>query len=80
MYFVYVLLSLKDNTTSIGYTEDLEKRVEEHNAGRTKPIKHKLPMKLFCYESYEIKSLARKREIELKKSSFAKEQLFKRLF
>ncbi|MEQ8552910.1 MAG: GIY-YIG nuclease family protein [Cyclobacteriaceae bacterium] len=79
-FFVYVLISLKDHTTYIGYCEDLDKRISEHNAGKTKSIKHKLPMKLVYYEAYETKALARKREIELKKNSFAKEQLYKRIF
>ena len=80
MFFVYVLLSLKDNTTYIGSSEDIDKRLKEHNQGKTKSIKHKLPMELVYYEAYKTKTLARKREIELKKNSFAKEQLFKRIF
>ncbi len=80
MFFVYVLKSLKDGTTYIGSTEDLEKRLKEHNQGKTKSIKHKLPVEVVYYEAYGSKTLARKREIELKKNSFAKEQLFKRIF
>jgi len=79
MFFVYVLLSLKDNTTYIGCTDDIEKRLKEHNQGKTKSIKHKLPMELVYFEAYRTRTLARKREIELKKNSFAKEQLFKRI-
>ncbi len=80
MFFVYVLKSKKDGTTYIGSTEFLERRINEHNQGKTKSIKHKLPVELVYYESYNTKKLARKREIELKKNSFAKEQLFKRIF
>ncbi len=80
MFFVYVLLSLKDNTTYIGFSEDIDKRLKEHNQGKTKSIKHKLPMDLVYFEAYRDKAQARKREIELKKNSFAKEQLFKRIF
>ncbi|MGK7393409.1 MAG: GIY-YIG nuclease family protein [Candidatus Cyclobacteriaceae bacterium M3_2C_046] len=32
-YFVYVLLSKKDNKFYTGYTKDLNKRFEEHNQG-----------------------------------------------
>jgi len=80
MFFVYVLKSEKDDSTYIGFTQDLEKRLLEHNAGKTKSIKHKLPMKLEYYEAFHSKTIARKREIELKKNSFAKEQLYKRIF
>ena len=80
MFFVYVLKSLKDGTTYIGSCQDLEIRIKQHNQGKTKSIKHKLPMELVYYKAYLSKTLARKREIELKKHSFAKEQLYNRIF
>ena len=80
MYYVYVLISEKDGTTYIGSTEFLDRRIEEHNKGKTKSIKHKLPVRLAYYEAYLTKTLALKRENKLKKNSFAKEQLFERIF
>ena len=80
MYFVYVLKSLKDGSTYIGMTTNLERRVVEHNEGRTKSIKHKVPYTLHYYEAYLDKTTARKREIKLKKSGYEKEKLFERLF
>ena len=80
MFFVYVLKSLKDGTTYIGSCQDIELRLVQHNQGKTKSIKHKLPMELIYFEAYLTRTLARKREIELKKNSYAKEQLFKRIF
>ena len=80
MYYVYVLKSEKDGTTYIGSTEYLERRIEEHNKGKTKSIKHKLPVALVYYEAYLTKTLALKRENKLKNNSFAKEQLYKRIF
>jgi len=80
MFYTYVLQSLTDNFTYIGSTEDLKKRFKEHNSGKTKSIKHRLPFKLVYYEAYETKYLSRKREIELKKNSSKKEELFKRIF
>ncbi len=79
MYYVYLIISLKDNTTYIGYTSNLIKRLKEHNQGKTKSIKHKTPFKLIYYEAYINKTIARKREIELKKNSFKKETLLKRI-
>lgn len=56
MYYVYVLKSEKDGTTYIGSTEYLERRIEEHNKGKTKSIKHKLPVILVYYEAYLTKT------------------------
>ncbi len=75
MYFVYLLKSKKDFTYYIGYTDNLKKRVKEHNQGKTKSIKHKLPMKLIYFEGYASKKIARKRELELKNNSFKKREL-----
>ena len=80
MFFVYVIQSLKDSTTYIGFTEDIEKRLKEHNAGKTKSIKHKIPFKLVHIEKYETKTEARKRELLLKNNSWEKEKLYKKIF
>ncbi len=80
MYYTYVVKSKKDFTTYIGSTGDLVQRMKDHNAGKTTSIKHKLPVELVYYEAYQTKYLARKREIELKKNSSKKEELFGRLF
>ncbi len=80
MFFVYIVKSQKDGTTYIGSTEFLKRRVKEHNQGKTKSIRHKLPVDLVYHEAYLTKTLARKREIELKKNSSAKEKLFNRIF
>jgi putative endonuclease len=80
MYYVYVLRSKMDGTTYIGYTEDVGKRLIEHNKGLTKSLKHKIPMELVHVEEYENKTDARKRELRLKNNSWEKEQLFKNIF
>jgi putative endonuclease len=80
MYCVYVIQSEKDGSTYIGYTEDLVRRIKEHNQGKTKSIKHKIPYKLMHTEEFESKTEARKRELKLKRSSFEKEKLFKTIF
>ena len=79
MYYVYLIQSEVDQTYYIGYTSDLKKRISEHNYGKTKSIKHKLPYSLVYYEAYNNKTNARKREIKLKKNSYKKEQLLKRV-
>jgi len=35
MHYVYVLKSKNDNNLYIGCTDDLRKRVDEHNSGKT---------------------------------------------
>jgi putative endonuclease len=79
MYYTYVLKSEADNNLYIGYTGDLRQRIKDHNQGKTKSIKHRIPFKLIYYEAYKNKTDARKREIELKKNSYQKEQLIKRI-
>jgi len=80
MYYVYVIQSEKDGSTYIGYTEYLVRRIKEHNQGKTKSIKHKVPYNLIYTEEFESKTEARKRELKLKRSSFEKEKLFKTIF
>ncbi len=79
MFYVYVLKSEQTEYHYIGSTEDLKRRFKEHNQGKTKPIKHLIPFRLLYYEAYETHTLARKREIELKRNSFKKKELLDRL-
>ena len=79
MFYVYVLKSKLKDYHYIGSTGDLRKRIAEHNQGKTKSIKHLIPFILLYYEAYEDKTLARKREIELKKNSFKKKELLERI-
>lgn len=79
MYYVYVIKSGIKAYYYIGITENLRKRFTEHNQGKTKSIKHLIPFTLIYYESYATKRLARKREIELKNSSYKKRELLQRI-
>ncbi len=66
MYFVYVLISLKDRKLYIGYTTNLEKRHERHNHGHVPATKHRLPLILIYYEAYKTSTEAKRRERFLK--------------
>ena len=66
MYFVYILLSEKDNKRYIGFTNNIERRLLEHNAGKVKSTKNRRPLNLIYSEQYENKSDAMKREREIK--------------
>jgi putative endonuclease len=62
MFTVYILLSEKDNNRYIGFTDDMERRLTEHNLGKVKSTKNRRPLKLIYIEQYENKSDAMKRE------------------
>ena len=79
MFYTYILKSEQKNHHYIGSTEDLRRRLREHNQGKTKSIGHLIPFRVIYYEAYETKTLARKRELELKNNSFRKRELFSRL-
>jgi putative endonuclease len=62
MYYVYVLLSLKDNKRYIGYSSDLMQRLEQHCHGEVFATKGRLPLRLICYEAFLEKADALRRE------------------
>jgi putative endonuclease len=66
MYYVYVLKSKRFEKVYVGYSEDLRRRLDEHNSGKVKSTKAFRPWILVYYESYLSKKDARKREINLK--------------
>lgn len=66
MFYVYVLQSLKNNRFYIGCTNDLFRRLREHNEGRSKYTKSTRPFKLVHHEPFKDLKLARKRERLLK--------------
>jgi putative endonuclease len=49
-FYVYVLQSEIDNQFYTGYTSDLHKRLEEHNAGNVHSTKNRKPLKLVYFE------------------------------
>lgn len=66
MYTVYVLQSLKDGGLYIGFSNNLERRLLEHNSGNTKSNKSRVPFKVIYQESSSGRVNARKREQYLK--------------
>jgi len=49
-YYVYLLESKLDNSWYIGYTNDLYRRIEEHNSGKSYYTKRKIPWEMIYYE------------------------------
>ena len=68
MYYIYILLSLKDWRLYVGRTSDLRRRIEEHQAGKTWSTKRMLPVKLIFYECFLAKEDSIRRENYLKTS------------
>ena len=78
MYFVYVLRSETHNRFYVGMTDNVERRVHEHNNGKTKSTKFYAPWDLVFVENFETRMEARKREKFLKGGSG--KELIKRYF
>lgn len=76
-YFVYILKSERDGKHYIGFTENVEARLEFHNSGLQKSTKNRIPFKLIYTEQYETKKEALKREKQIK--SYKGGTAFKRL-
>ena len=77
-FYTYALVSLKDYRFYIGYTNDLRRRVEEHNLGKSFATKPRRPLKLVYYEACLNKEDAENREDYLK-STIGRRYLSKRL-
>ena len=69
MYYVYVLKSQHHWRFYVGLTQDVDRRLAEHNSGKTKSTKGYRPWTLFFIEEFNSRLDARKREIYLKSGS-----------
>jgi putative endonuclease len=65
-FYVYALESMKDGKRYIGYTNNLKKRIEEHNKGKSFSTKPRLPLKLIYFEGCLNQEDAKRREGYLK--------------
>ena len=74
MYYIYAIQSRKDSRIYIGFTTNLEKRIKEHNKGKTQSTRFYRPWELIHSETSESRLAAREREKKLK-SGFGREYL-----
>ncbi len=79
MFYLYILKSKKDSKLYIGSTNDLKKRVTQHNDGKVQSTKLRRPFVLVYYEAYASEEDARIRESRLKKRGNARTLLVKRV-
>ncbi|MFA6190067.1 MAG: GIY-YIG nuclease family protein [Candidatus Staskawiczbacteria bacterium] len=67
MYFLYILQSVKNNRYYIGSTNNLDRRLSEHNGGKTKSLENLRPLKIVFSKEFEKEIDARRIERRLKK-------------
>ena len=71
---VYMLLC-DDNTIYTGITNDLKKRFENHISGKgAKYLRGRKPLEIVYTENFQNRSMATKREMEIKKLNRRKKE------
>jgi putative endonuclease len=78
MFFVYAIKSIDKNYIYVGLTNNIQRRLSDHNKGYNKTTKPYFLFYLICLENYSDRLSARKREKYLK-SGVGKEYLKKLL-
>ena len=78
MFTVYAILSLKDGRVYVGYSENVNRRLKEHNAGDCRSTKGYRPWKLVFEERVETLGEALKLEKYYKTGS-GKEKLKRKI-
>jgi len=79
MFYVYVIKSKKDEKLYIGYTNNLRRRIQEHNKGKNFSTAYRGEFSLVYYEAFKAQKDATTREKQLKKFKSSYGQLKKRI-
>ena len=61
-YFVYILLSNKDNKLYVGCTNNVTRRIKDHNYGKVSATKNRRPLVVIYTEEFSSKGEAFDRE------------------
>jgi putative endonuclease len=69
MFYVYVLYSDKFDEYYVGLTKDIDRRLMDHNQGKTKSNKAFRPWRVVYKEVFETRTEAREREKYLKSAA-----------
>jgi putative endonuclease len=77
MGYLYILQSQKNKRYYIGSTNDLERRLAEHNSGKTKSLRYLLPVTLVYSKNYP--TLLDARAIERKLKSYKSRTILERI-
>lgn len=65
-FYIYILQSEKNGKFYVGSTENLEKRLQDHNWSRTPSTKSGIPWKMVYNEVFQSRGEAMRRENEIK--------------
>jgi putative endonuclease len=65
-YYLYILKSESNNRSYIGHTADLQRRLWEHNIGKSLSTRGKGPWKLVYHEEFQTRPEAVQREMHFK--------------
>ena len=79
MNYVYVLKSAVDEELYVGSTNDLKRRLKEHNNGKSFSTSWRGPFELVYYEAYKNLEDARDREHALKFRGNSRKHLVNRI-
>jgi len=75
MWYVYIL-QCSNNTFYVGITNNVKRRLKEHNSGKGgRYTKARAPVTLVYSEAYKTKAKALKREIQIKRWTRAKKNV-----
>ncbi len=66
-YFIYILFSKSINQYYVGHTQDLTERLNRHKTSRNKSTKKATDWELVYHETFDTRSEAMVRELEIKK-------------
>lgn len=69
MFYYFYILRCTDNSLYCGQTNNLKRRIKEHNFNKYRSAKYlrgKTPVRLVYFEKFETRSAAMKREWEIK--------------
>jgi putative endonuclease len=66
-FYVYILYSEKCNRYYIGYSFDVDARLQRHNAGKVTATKNCIPYVMKAVKAFKNETEARKEELRLKK-------------
>ena len=72
LWYTYILYSLSRDRYYIGHTDDIEDRLKRHNDGWGRFTKSGIPWNLVYFETFQTKSEAIKRELEIKRKKSRK--------
>ena len=80
MWYFYVLQSMSnDNWFYKGSTNDLQRRLHQHNEGEVESTLHYRPLRIVYFEAYLTEHAARVRESAVKTSGSVSVPLLKRI-